>query len=83
MQHYGLQVGLPEYSHEQPDSLHYVFVVCGPERCLMVDCDPTGRQVVLCGCLTGAPNQWHVVQAGPGRVLAGGCSCSVAPLALL
>ena len=40
----------------------------------MGECDLTARQVVLCGCLTGAPGQWNDVQAGPGWVLAGGFS---------
>ena len=82
-QQYGVQVGLPPFSNEQPGAFHYALVACGPERCFMVDCDPTARQVVLCGCLTGAPTRWHVVQAGIAWVLAGGCSYTMAPLAMV
>ena len=82
-QRYGVQVGLPPFSTEQPGEFHYVLVACGPGRCFMVDCDPRARQVVLCGCMTGAPNRWHVVQTGIGWVLAGGHSYTMAPLAML
>ena len=44
-QRYGVQVGLPPFSTEQPGEFHYVLVACGPERCFMVDCDLCVRRM--------------------------------------